>query len=90
VVVTIYIIVVYDINSKYVNKIHKYLRTHITWIQNSVFEGEVTKAQYNKIKQDLKELINTEKDSIIIYEVPEKYLKKTIIGTEKNPIEFII
>lgn len=85
-----YILIVYDINTKNVGKIHNFLRTHLTWIQNSVFEGEVTKAQYNTIKEKLNELIDPERDSIIIYEIPKKYIKKSIIGIEKNNIDFII
>ncbi|MDE4078672.1 CRISPR-associated endonuclease Cas2 [Methanosphaera sp. Vir-13MRS] len=85
-----YILIVYDINTKNVSIIHNFLRTHLTWIQNSVFEGEVTKAQYNTIKEKLNELVDYEKDSIIIYEIPKKYVKKSIIGIEKNNIDFII
>ncbi|WP_413827201.1 MULTISPECIES: CRISPR-associated endonuclease Cas2 [unclassified Methanobrevibacter] len=88
-VVKIYLIIVYDVNVDRVNKVHKFLRTHLHWQQNSVFEGEVTQSQYTKIMDKLKELINEETDSIFIYEIPEKYLKKHILGIEKNPINFI-
>ncbi len=85
-----YLIIVYDVNVDYVTKVHKFLRTHLHWQQNSVFEGEVTKSQYSIILNKLEELIDEEIDSIIIYEIPEKYLNKTILGIEKNPISFII
>lgn len=85
-----YIIIIYDINVKRVNKVHKYLKTYLTWIQNSVFEGEITKSQYQIIITKLKELIDENQDSIIIYEIPEKYLNNNIIGFEKNPMELIL
>ncbi|WP_323735834.1 CRISPR-associated endonuclease Cas2 [Methanosphaera sp. ISO3-F5] len=85
-----YVIIIYDINTKRVNKVHKYLKTYLTWIQNSVFEGEITKSQYQTITTELKTLIDEEKDSIIIYEIPEKYLNRTIIGYEKNPMTMIL
>lgn len=85
-----YIIIIYDINTKRVNKVHKYLKTYLTWIQNSVFEGEITKSQYQKITTELKTLINEDEDSIIIYEIPEKYLNRKIIGYEKNPMTLIL
>lgn len=88
-VVKIYLIIVYDVNIERVNKVHKFLRTHLHWQQNSVFEGEVSKSQYNIILEKLKELINEETDSIIIYEIPEKYLTKKVLGIEKDPINFI-
>lgn len=85
-----YIIIIYDVNVKRVNKVHKYLKTYLTWIQNSVFEGEVTKAQYQTITIEIKEIIDEDQDSIIIYEIPEKYLNRNIIGFEKNPMELIL
>ena len=40
-----YVIIVYDIDVKRVAKVCKYLRQHLNWVQNSVFEGGLTKAQ---------------------------------------------
>ena len=85
-----YIIIIYDINVKRVNKVHKFLKTHLTWIQNSVFEGEITKSKYQRIRIELQNLIDPSQDSIIIYEIPEKYLNREIMGIEKNPMELII
>ncbi len=88
-VVKIHIIIVYDIKSKQLTKVYKYLKTYLRWIQNSVFEGDVTKAEYKIITEEVKELIEPDIDSVIIFQVPEKYLKREIIGIEKNPIELI-
>lgn len=85
-----YILVVYDIKTENLMKVHKLLRMYLTWIQNSVFEGEISKSQYNIIKTKIHELIDPEIDSVIIYEIPEKYLKKEVIGIEKNSIDFIL
>ncbi len=84
-----YLVVVYDVSVERVNKVHKYLKTYLHWQQNSVFEGEVTSSQYYKMIDQLYDLIDPEADSIIIYEFPEKYLEKNILGIEKNPISFI-
>lgn len=86
-----YIIIVYDIKTERVNKVKSFLRQHIYWIQNSVFEGEVTKSQYEIIKTGLKKIINEEEDSIIIFNAKmEKMINKEIIGIEKSPIEQIL
>lgn len=85
-----YLVVVYDVNVDRVNKVHKFLKSYLHWQQNSVFEGKVTKSQYNEIMDILDDLIDNEEDSIIIYKFPYKYLEKTILGFEKNPISFII
>lgn len=85
-----YLVIVYDVNVNRVNSVHKFLKSYLHWQQNSVFEGKVTKSQYNEIINILMDLIDDEEDSIIIYKFPYKYLEKTILGIEKNPISFII
>ena len=85
-----YLVIVYDVNVDRVNKVNKFLKSYLHWQQNSVFEGKITKSQYNEIIETLKKLIDDEEDSIIIYKFPQKYLDKRILGTEKNPISFII
>ena len=85
-----YLVVVYDINVDRVNKINKFLKSYLHWQQNSVFEGKITKSQYNEIIDGLKKLMDEDEDSIIIYKFPSKYLDKKVLGIEKNPISFIL
>lgn len=85
-----YLVIVYDVNVGRVNNVHKFLKSYLHWQQNSVFEGKVTKAQYNKIINKLNDLIDDDEDSIIIYKFPFKYLEKNVLGIEKNPISFIL
>jgi len=84
-------LIVYDIDVERVNKVHKFLRRYLHWRQNSVFEGEVSISQFTKIKSGLKDIINKEKDSILIYNLKDrKNFKFEVIGIEKNPIEIIL
>ena len=46
-----YIIIVYDVGEKRVAKVCQFLRQYLNWIQNSVFEGELTKAEFYIIKK---------------------------------------
>ena len=85
-----YLIIVYDVNVNRVNNVNKLLKSYLHWQQNSVFEGKITKSQYTEIIEKLKKLIEEDEDSIIIYKFPQKYLDKTILGIEKNPISFIL
>ena len=85
-----YLVIVYDVNVDRVNNVHKFLKSYLHWQQNSVFEGKITKSQYNEIIDKLRDLIDDEEDSIIIYKFPYKYLDKKVLGIEKNPISFII
>ena len=84
-----YIIVVYDVNVRRVNHVKKFLRRHLHWVQNSVFEGEVTRAEYERIKAGLREIIDENEDSVVIYRLRSQPLRD-VLGTEKNPIEDII
>jgi CRISPR-associated protein Cas2 len=82
-----YIILVYDINQKAVSKMLKLCRKYLNWIQNSVFEGEITEVKLKELLSSAKELMKTDDDSIILFKSrQEKWLEKEIIGAEKNPL----
>ncbi|KZX12036.1 CRISPR-associated endonuclease Cas2 [Methanobrevibacter curvatus] len=86
-----YLIIVYDIKVERVNKVKSFLRQNLYWIQNSVFEGEVTKSEYNYILSELKKIVDENEDSIIIYKFrTDNAMKKEIIGIEKSPIGEIL
>ncbi len=84
-----YLIIVYDVNVKRVNNVKKFLRQHLHWVQNSVFEGEVTRAEYERIRGGLEERIDESEDSVVIYRLRSRP-QREILGTEKNPMEDIL
>jgi CRISPR-associated protein Cas2 len=45
-----YVIIVYDVQVERIDDLRKYLRRYLDWVQNSVFEGELTLAQLEEIK----------------------------------------
>lgn len=86
-----YVIIVYDVSVERVNKVKSYLRQHLFWIQNSVFEGEVTKSEFNTIYDNLMEIIETDVDSVIIYKLRnEEMMNREVLGIEKAPISRIL
>lgn len=86
-----YIIMVYDVNEKRVNKVLKIGRKYLNWIQNSVLEGEITVAKYEKLKMELLNLINKDEDSVIFYILRTTlYSKREIIGLTKGCSQLII
>lgn len=86
-----YIILVYDIGEKRVQKIHKLLKRYLHWVQNSVFEGELTKGRLESMKLELKRKMKADEDSIIIYILGSlKYTSREIMGVEKNLIGNIL
>jgi CRISPR-associated protein Cas2 len=87
-----YLIMVYDVVSpKRGTKLLKFLRQHLVWIQNSVFEGEVTESRFAVIKEGISDIINDEKDSVIFYKFDSmNYTKRGVLGCEKNAIDSFI
>ena len=86
-----YVILVYDIGEKRVNKVLKTCRKYLNWVQNSVLEGEITKAKLEKLKIELQKIIIKDEDSIIFYILrTKKYYKREIMGKEKGGEELII
>ncbi len=86
-----YVILVYDVNQKRVGKMLKLCRKYLNWIQNSVFEGEITEVKLKELIMRADKIIKDEEDSIILFKSrDEKWLDKEIIGKEKNPLDFII
>lgn len=82
-----YIILVYDIGVKRVGKMLKLCRQYLNWIQNSVFEGELTPAQLRELKMKASDIMNSEEDSLIIFTSRnEEWLEKEVIGKEKNEL----
>jgi len=86
-----FVILVYDINVKRVQKMLKLSRKYLVHIQNSVFEGELTDKQYKEMKKEIKNLINKEYDSVIIYKLKAKYYtRKEELGIKKDEDVFMI
>jgi CRISPR-associated protein Cas2 len=86
-----YLIIVYDIKAERVNKVKSFLRQNLFWIQNSVFEGEVTKSEFTYIKSELNNIIDSKEDSIIIFRFrTEDAMHKEILGIEKSPINEVL
>jgi CRISPR-associated protein Cas2 len=86
-----YIILVYDIEEKRVGKMLKLCRRYLNWIQNSVFEGELTEVKLRELVLEAGKIMNKERDSIIVFQSrQEKWLEKLIVGKEKNDLDNVI
>ena len=79
-----YVVLVYDIGEKRVGKMLKFCRKYLNWIQNSVFEGEITDVKLKEMLIGAKKIMNEDTDSIIIFKSrEERWLDKEIIGIER-------
>ncbi|MEI3338179.1 MAG: CRISPR-associated endonuclease Cas2 [Clostridium sp.] len=86
-----FIILVYDVQEKRVAKALKTCRKYLTWVQNSVFEGDIGEANLKKLMIEMKKVIDVHSDSVIIYRFNSlNYSKRQVIGVEKNSQDVII
>jgi len=86
-----YVILVYDIGEKRVGKMLKLCRKYLNWIQNSVFEGEITEVKLQELKIKASQIMELKTDSLIIFKNrQEKWLDKEVVGHERNTLETIL
>ena len=79
-----YVLLVYDVEVRRVTKVHKLLKRYLHWVQNSVFEGELTDAQIADLKSRLEKITDETTDSILIYTARDrKWLAKETLGRER-------
>lgn len=80
-----YVLIVYDIEVKRVSRVHKFLKRYLNWVQNSVFEGEMTESQIEEVKAGLRRIMSTDVDSVLIYTArDERWLSKEVLGHERG------
>lgn len=82
-----FVILYYDANQKRVARLLKKCRQYLTWVQNSVFEGEISDASFKILKEELKKILKPEEDSVIYYVLRDtKYTERGTMGKEKNEV----
>ena len=86
-----YIIAMYDIKTeskagqKRLRLIFKLMKKYLIRIQNSVFEGELTRAKFEELKAGVNEIIDKKTDSVIFFKSRDiKWMDKDICGFEKD------
>lgn len=83
-----YVILVYDVGEGRVGKMLKLCRKYLNWIQNSVFEGEISAVKLKELKVKAKSIMLSETDSLIIFASrDEKWLEKEVIGNERSSLD---
>ncbi len=82
--VKIFVIIVYDIGIKRVNKMKALLRQYLKWIQNSVFEGDLTESEFREVTTIIENIIEKSHDHLVVYILNDvKYLNRREFGTPK-------
>ncbi|MEZ5044005.1 MAG: CRISPR-associated endonuclease Cas2 [Saprospiraceae bacterium] len=83
-----YCILVYDIGEKRVTKMLKLCRRYLNWIQNSVFEGEISELKLKELIHEARKIMDENHDSLIIFNSRNsRWLDKQVIGMERNSLD---
>lgn len=83
-----YVIAVYDVDSKRCGKMLKLCRRYLHWIQNSVFEGELTEVKLKELIYEAEQIMDKKTDSFIIFKNrQQQWLDKQVIGNERMKID---
>ncbi|MEM2109105.1 MAG: CRISPR-associated endonuclease Cas2 [Candidatus Odinarchaeota archaeon] len=80
-----YLIMVYDVGEERLIKVLGIGRRYLTWVQNSVFEGEISEANFIKLKNNLTKAIDKNHDSVTFYMLrTTAYMRKETLGIVKG------
>lgn len=84
-------VVVYDVCSPLRGRLLRRLLQGFLWQQQaSVFEGELTVAQFRELCERIRSVINNREDSVMVYPLFKKnMLHKVVFGKVKYPIKTI-
>ena len=86
-----YVVLVYDFGEKRDAKMLKLCRKYLNWIQNSVFEGEISEVRLHELLISAKKIMKEESDSIIIFKGRDiRWTEKQIVGRERSNIDIFL
>lgn len=86
-----YVILVYDCGEKRVVKMLKLCRKYLNWVQNSVFEGEISAVKLLELKDRANKIMDVENDSLIIFSSRDNHwLDKEIVGKERSSTDVFL
>ena len=78
----VYVIAVYDVQADRTRLFLNYLRRFLVHVQNSVFEGEVTEGELERMRNGLKDLLEPGESTIIYTVSAEDYVDRTVFGED--------
>ena len=83
-----YVILVYDVGEKRVGKMLKLCRRYLSWVQNSVLEGNLSKTQLRALRIQIDDIIDKDEDSVILFSSRMEYsMDKEILGKERMSVD---
>ena len=86
-----YVILVYDMKQQRVGRMLKLCRRYLHWIQNSVFEGEISEVKLAELLARARDILDEEEDSVILFKSrTQQWLEKEVVGRERSRLDNIL
>ncbi len=86
-----YVILVYDMKQQRVGRMLKLCRRYLHWIQNSVFEGEISEVKLAELLVKVRGVMDEEEDSLILFKSrTQQWLEKQVVGRERSTLDNIL
>ena len=86
-----YVILVYDMKQQRVGRMLKLCRRYLHWIQNSVFEGEISEVKLAELLAKARDILDEDEDSLILFKSrTQQWLEKEVVGRERSPLDNIL
>ncbi|RTQ53393.1 CRISPR-associated endonuclease Cas2 [Hymenobacter gummosus] len=83
-----YVLLVYDVKQARVGKMLKLCRRYLNWIQNSVFEGDITEVKLKELLANAHGFLDLDEDSVLIFKSrSQHWLEKQVVGQERNRLD---
>ncbi|MDO4467655.1 MAG: CRISPR-associated endonuclease Cas2 [Bacillota bacterium] len=84
-----FVVVVYDVQSKTNPKILKLLRQYLFHVQNSVFEGSISEGILETLKEQLS-YYSCDQNQFVLYDMlSEKAFHKVVLGAKMESTPFL-
>ena len=86
-----YVIITYDVAVERIDRVRGMLRQYLNWVQNSVFEGELTAGTLEEVSLKLRDVIDEQKDSVILNTISNaNWLEKKVVGVERAEVSTVL
>ncbi len=84
------VVLVYDVGEERLPAVFRVCRRYLYWVQNSVFEGELTAGKLKQLIGELEGIIDSQEDSILLYAFKEGNLMGRIQYSPDAPSDGFI
>ena len=83
-----YVLLMYDVKEKRVGRMLRLCRRYLNWIQNSVFEGEITEVKLKELLAKTGTILEAREDSVLVFKSrSQEWLQKEVWGQERNKLD---